>query len=350
MDAIINRLVASIQERELVIFCGAGVSLSAPSSVPGAAALTLECIAQYNQRALLPALPAHATTNLETLTEYLFAQGHQRLFVRNLVPWRSFMRVPNSQHIAIADFLSAGAIEFGVTTNFDVLIEKSAMDLGEDRFDPSTTADQANIAREHRPFLKLHGCATEPDYTLWCHTQLEGPVPVSDANKVVRGRIDSLQVWLRANLREKTVLFVGFWTDWSYLGSVLAESVNAVHIPLVVLVDPQPDADLEAKAPQLWAWAKSNTEFVPIKVEGEIFLPRLRKAFSVNFLERILRNAADSFTSMRPGKPIPSTAFDAVDVAGPTHSGATPAACLHSASRAKLAQTTAWTPSVEPIY
>lgn len=55
---------------------------------------------------------------------------------------------------------------------------------------------------------------------------------------MIRTRLASLTAWLTANLREKTVLFVGFWTDWAYLGAVLAKSVHAVHIPLIVLASP----------------------------------------------------------------------------------------------------------------
>jgi hypothetical protein len=119
---------------------------------------------------------------------------------------------------------------------------------------------------------------------------------------------------MTANLPEKTVLFVGFWTDWSYLGSVLAESVNSVHIPLVVLIDPQSGANLAAKAPELWHWATSNAEFVHIPIGGEIFLPRLRKAFSENLLTRVLREAAGGFGATKPGAPMPPVNFDGLTV------------------------------------
>ena len=313
MDATINRLVVSIQQRQLVVFCGAGISMEPPSSVPTAAGLTAQCIAEYNTRGL-PALPASATGSLESLTEHLFAVGLQSLFVRDLVPWRTFGRNPNGQHDAIADLLTAGAADFGVTTNFDELIEASAKDLGADRFDSAVDGNQANVAREHRPFVKLHGCVRDPNHTLWCRAQLSSPPPVSPANQQIRERLDSLKVWLAANLPEKTVLFVGFWTDWSYLGRVLAESVNSVHIPLVVLVDPQPDANLADKAPELWHWARSNTEFVHIQIGGEVFLPRLRRAFSENLLTRVLREAVGGFGATRPGVPVPPVDFSGATV------------------------------------
>jgi hypothetical protein len=150
MDATINRLVVSIQQRQLVVFCGAGISMEPPSSVPTAAGLAAQCIAEYNTRGL-PVLPAGATASLESLTEHLFAAGLQSFFVRDLVAWRSFGRNPNGQHDAITDLLTAGAADFDVTTNFDELIEASAKDLGADRFDSAIDENQANVPREHHP-------------------------------------------------------------------------------------------------------------------------------------------------------------------------------------------------------
>jgi hypothetical protein len=309
MDEIIERLVVSIQQRQLVVFCGAGISMSLPSSVPSAALLTGQCVAAYNLRGLNP-LPATATKSLEPLTEYLFANGLQPLFVRDLVPWRPFHRSPNVQHDTVADFLTCGAATYGVTTNFDQLVELSAGELGEDHFAAALDSQKANIATPHRPYLKLHGCACEPDSTLWCHSQLSPPAPVSPANQLIRDRLSSLRVWLEANLPEKTVLFVGFWTDWSYLGQVLADSVKSVHIPLVVLVDPQEEADLAMKAPELWNWSHENTEFKHVPVPGEVFLPKLREAFSKNLLGRVLREAAQGFGADRPGNVLPPVTFE----------------------------------------
>jgi hypothetical protein len=193
-----------------------------------------------------------------------------------------------------------------------VLIEAGAMELGADSFTPALDANQANIPHKHSPFVKLHGCASDQDHTLWCRSQLDGGQPVSDANQTIRDRLESLKIWLGANLREKTVLFVGFWTDWSYLGSVLAESVDSVHIPLVVLVDPLTDAELTAKAPELWAWANASTQFIHLAATAEVFLPRLREGFSRNLLTRVLRESADGFRATKPGAPIPAADFAAL--------------------------------------
>ena len=314
MDAaLLSRLIGSIQQGRLVVFCGAGLSMAKPSRVPSAATLADECAQKYNMRAL-PALPAGATANLETLTEHLFGNGYQALFVRDLVVWRPFTRHPNTGHEAVADFLTAGAVNFGVTTNFDELVELSAMQLGADRFHAVFDSDGANVNHGHRTFLKLHGSVRDVDHTLWCRSQLDGPPPVSPANTLLRTRLASAQRWVRASLPEKDLIFVGFWSDWSYLIQVLADSLAAAHAPLVVLVDPETDAFLSHKAPQLWSWANEAAEFRHVRETGEHFLEQLRIGFSQNLLSRVLLSAAAGFQSQKPGVAVPAVSFDGLSM------------------------------------
>jgi hypothetical protein len=314
MDVVLlDRLVASIQQRRLVFVCGAGLSMGAPSKVPSAALLTQQIIDEYTLRAL-PPLPAAARLNLETLSEYLFGNGNQSLFVRDLVRWRPFRRHPNVGHRAVADFLTSQAVQFGVTTNFDELVELAAMDLGEDSFVPSLNSNDANVDHGHRTYLKIHGCVRDPDHTLWCRSQLDGAPPVSPANQELRARLTSSRGWLGANLPEKDMVFLGFWSDWYYLNDLFAGYFQAVHGSLVVLVDPQSDAELSAKAPALWAWANASTEFRHLPEKGDDFLSELRTRFSKNLLERVLLSATTGFGQMKPGAALPPTAFDGVSV------------------------------------
>jgi NAD-dependent SIR2 family protein deacetylase len=312
MDAgLFAQLVASIQQGKLVIFCGAGLSMGLPSTVPSAGVLTGQIIADYNLRGL-PALPPAATVNLETLSEHLFANGYQTLFVRDLVRWRPFKRDPNAGHQAVADFLTSSAVRFAVTTNFDELVEVAATELGENAFNYAVDSNSANINHGHNTYLKIHGCVRDPDHTLWCHGQLNRPAPVSTANQTIRDRIASSTGWLQANLPEKDIIFVGFWSDWIYLNDVFANYFHAVHGSMVVLVDPQPAAALEAKAPALWAWAQANGNFHHVPEYGNDFLNELRAGFSKNVLERVLLSAVPGFNIARAGVPVPPTDFNGV--------------------------------------
>jgi hypothetical protein len=314
MDAaLLIRLVSSIQQRKLVIFCGAGLSLGSPSKVPSAATLTQQIIREYNLRAF-PPLPDSARANLETLSEYLFGAGHQSLFVRTLVDWRPFRRDPNAGHQAVADFLTSSAVQYAVTTNYDDLVEVAAFNLGESSLQPSVDSATANIGRDHNPYLKIHGCVRDPDHTLWCHSQLNAPPPVSAANQKLRDRIASASGWLQSNLLEKDLIFIGFWSDWTYLNETFANYFNSVHGSMVILVDPQDDAALMGKAPALWTWASANANFHHVPETGNEFLEELRSGFSKNLLERVLRAAATGFNAMRPGVPIPATDFNGMSL------------------------------------
>lgn len=163
-QATLDRLIVSIRERRLVAFCGAGLSMSKPSSVPSAQILTEQVVQEYRDRAL-PALPVEATSNLETLSEYFWGHGLEQLFVDELVRWRPFRRLPNEGHRTIADLLTSEALQFCVTTNFDELVEVSATDLGEDSFDASYDLDSATQPRPHRAYVKLHGCVRDREHT-----------------------------------------------------------------------------------------------------------------------------------------------------------------------------------------
>ena len=110
------------------------------------------------------------------------------------------------------------------------------------------------------------------------------------------------------------MVFLGFWSDWDYLNDLFASYFQAVHGSLVVLVDPQSDGELSAKAPALWAWASASTEFRHLPEKGDDFLSELRTRFSKNLLERVLLSATTGFGQMKPGEALPPTAFHGVSV------------------------------------
>jgi hypothetical protein len=308
-EEAIEKLLAAIIQQQLVVFCGAGISMAPPSCLPAAAKLTEQCVAAYNLLGL-PVIPLAFRTDLETLTGYLFARGHQDLFVKRIVNWGPFRRNPNASHRAIADLLSTSALRFGLTTNFDDLVEQSAQELGEENFLPAFDSADANIQNAHAPFIKLHGSVTDRDRTLWCRSQIATPGEVSPANQEIRDRILSITGYLGANLAEKSLLFVGFWTDWSYLNEVLEQAVKAYHLALVVLVDPSPEEVLKSKAPKLWQWAEKSTKFIHVPLRAEKFLPAFRDAFSKNLLTRILKEAEPGFIAQTQLKEIPPIDFE----------------------------------------
>ncbi|HWZ45661.1 MAG TPA: hypothetical protein VNW97_19455 [Candidatus Saccharimonadales bacterium] len=131
-DVLKARLVESLLSNRLVIFTGAGLSMTPPSAVPSAADLTQRCVQAYVQESLPLPIPAEALDNLEKLTEFLFANGFQKDFIRRFMDWRPFRSNPNRAHLAVADFLTCGAAHSSITANYDNLVEKRGWEICEE--------------------------------------------------------------------------------------------------------------------------------------------------------------------------------------------------------------------------
>lgn len=61
-------------------------------------------------------------------------------------------------------------------------------------------------------------------------------------------RIDKSKVWMAANLRQKDLLIVGFWSDWEYLNAVISSALGNVQPLSVTVVDLSPADVLQQKA------------------------------------------------------------------------------------------------------
>jgi len=300
---LITKLLASIAADNLVAFCGAGLSMASPSSVPSARTVAAETSEQYKLQTGV-ALPANAPTDLEVLSSFALARGDLRkLILQKLIRWQPFIRNPNDGHFALADFLGAQIIEFGISTNFDTLIELAAENLGEPLFEAALDGIEAGKALSHHPLLKIHGCCRrDKDQTLWCRQQLD--------ETTIKNRVSASKTWLQGQLKSKDLLFVGFWSDWDYLNHVIEDCIGATEPSLVVLVDPMDAAGLATKAPNLWAWANSGKfQFHHARASGAEFLDELRKEFSIKFLEQLLAQSSKTFTALT-GKAVPAITFD----------------------------------------
>jgi hypothetical protein len=214
------------------------------------------------------------------------------LFLNRLVEWRMFHKDPNKAHLAIADFLWCRAINWAITTNVDELVELASRELG-DLIRQSLDGVEMNVVWPHASFLKLHGCAVrDRDNTLWCHRQLTATPP-----DTLVTRIENSTAWLRANLPGRDLVFVGFWSDWAYLNTVLVDAIKTTKPPLVILVDPASLENLKTKAPSLWAWAGAQN-FVHVPGSGADFLDELRALFCRSFLNRLLGDSVSTYKIM----------------------------------------------------
>jgi hypothetical protein len=143
--------------------------------------------------------------------------------------------------------------------------------------------DQATaIAGKHSPLLKFHGCAVlDRPFTIWARSQLADPR--------VADRIERTKTWMAANLRQKDLLVVGFWTDWDYLNSLLDEALAGMDPLSVTVIDRSSPNILEQKAPRLWEIAHAaNVTFEHVQESGATALDELRAAFSTNYMRQVL--------------------------------------------------------------
>jgi len=178
-----TKLLASMHAGRLVVVCGAGLSMAAPSSLPAAWRVAE---ASFDKYALEtdPACDPAMRHDLEALAQH-FVGLHtlQSVFIESLVPWQMFVKPPNAGHAAVADFLVTRAATAALSANYDTLIEQSAVANGFD-FQNSLDGDEATTrSRTQSPLLKFHGCATRDRLaTVWAPSQLGEPLLISTEN------------------------------------------------------------------------------------------------------------------------------------------------------------------------
>lgn len=299
--AVANRLLESIAAEQLFILCGAGLSMAPPSSLPSAALVARTCRERY-QSELGSELDPALGDDLESIAHHFLAGGtFDALFIGKLVPWGPFKNAPpNVGHEALADFLACRAIVAVVSTNFDMLCEGAAQQLGEPDFRAIVDVADIPMPAEHGALLKVHGCAIRSrTETIWCREQLQ--------QSPTRERMERFAAWLADKLCGKDLLVIGFWSDWAYLTELFAANLASVGPRSVYVVNPDSDEELQQKAPQLWAWANGpGIQFLHIRSSGEAFLDELRRIWSGRFVTRLMeaaRPAYETFFGPPPNQP-----------------------------------------------
>lgn len=292
-EAIATRLLESIAAEQMFILCGAGLSMAHPSSLPSATSVARTCRERYRSE-LGSELDPSLGDDLESIARYFHSRGtFDGLFLGKLVPWAPFRNsLPNVGHEAVADFLACKAVVAVVTTNFDMLCEGAAEQLGEPDFRAIVDAADIPIPTEHGWLLKVHGCALRSrSETIWCSEQLE--------QSPTRERMQRFAAWLAGQLSGRDLLVIGFWSDWAYLTELFAANLASVGPRSVYVINPHSDEQLRQKAPQLWAWANGpSVQFNHVRTSGEIFLDELRRIWSARFVARLMDAARPTYESL----------------------------------------------------
>jgi hypothetical protein len=263
------------------MFAGAGLSIPPPSSLPSAWDLA-QSLASRHKSVTGNTLPLPLWGDIEALACHFYGAASMSHVLDHLIDWAPFRGTPNDGHLAIADFLSCGAIKSAITTNVDVLIEAAAATLGDTDFYAFLNGHEANTHRAHMPLLKVHGCCERNrTQTLWCPAQL--------SESYWREVISTSSQWLGGHLLNSDLVFIGFWSDWQYLNRVLSDCLSTTTPTNVYLVDPSDIGALAAKAPELYNWASGpGVTFQHVKMSGTDFLMELRVRFSQNIISRIV--------------------------------------------------------------
>jgi hypothetical protein len=269
--ALITRLVGAIETDSLMFLCGAGLSVAPPSDLPLATTVSRICYDTWRHTEVLdPALRDH----VDQLAGHFHARGDfDRVFIR-LVPWNDFVGPPNNGHAAIADLLITRGAHGALSANVDPLIERWTEERRVAMQGALTGQEAVEFSVNTSPLIKFHGCMRrDPATTLWTQGQLADPI--------VRGRVETCSQWMNLHLPGKHLVVVGFWTDWGYLNDVLARAFATDSASSVTVIGPSPGADLQAKAPDLWA--KLNTlsrVFEHVRASAADALEDLRTAYS----------------------------------------------------------------------
>src|SRR5260221_2976755 len=119
---------------------------------------------------------------------------------------------------------------------------------------------------------------------------------------------------MRLFLPGKDLLIVGFWTDWGYLNRVLAEALNTIAFGSVTVVDPDTSANLQNKAPELWATLSPGPHFKHFDKSGADALEEFRVEYSKVWLKRFLALAEPLLTGEGKACPERGLALDCEDL------------------------------------
>lgn len=272
-----SRIAVAVETDSLMLLCGAGLSMAAPSALPSAAKLARICFDKWRS-AIDPTLDVALRDDLGSLASHLYQHGRFADFLRT-VPWAELGGQWNAGHAAIADLLTCRAAFGALSANFDFLIEQWA-EQHRGELQAATTGQEAqNFAVKTAPLLKFHGCARKKETTLWTEDQLH------DAE--TSARIAGCKDWIRLSLPDKHVVVVGFWTDWKYLNGVIEAALTAATARSVTVVDLLDSTALETKAPALWNVLSSlSGDFVHLQASGAEVLDAIRAHFSNGWLKR----------------------------------------------------------------
>ena len=211
---LLTQMYSSMDDNPLVIYAGAGCSMSAPACSPAWWRLVGDLIEATFLAAPEKHRPAEYSNRditrqpEEVMESYYFVLGERLLTLFRLLEEGQ----PNSTHMAVAKLAKVGKVKAIFTTNFDVFFERALKAEGVDYETVVTQAEfEAYQAREACgeaavAVLKIHGTIDRPDTI----------VAVANHYKAGKGFSASKATVLAGLLKTCPMLFVGY-SGWDFL-------------------------------------------------------------------------------------------------------------------------------------
>jgi hypothetical protein len=283
----------------LALLCGAGLSMSPPSSLPSAVALAAKAKEYYDS--IHGSTRAPLSSDIGEQAEFFFQRGElATVFLRTLVDSHAFAGRPNSGHLAVADLMLSGAVQVTVSTNVDTMIETAGQMLFGQIGVGIERNTVAALPVDLAPLLKVHGCWTiDRANTVWAKGQL--------TSEPVLSRIAGSEEWLSVKLLDRDLIIVGYFTDWDYLNGVLEATLGAVTPARVIIVNPDATDKLQEKAPALFSLGgRAKISFLHVRAFGDVFLDSLRRRFSESFVRQAISAGAPAYAELAGTPPDPA--------------------------------------------
>lgn len=250
---------------KLVIYVGAGISLSAPTNLP-----TGRDLARGIHTRLRDAFPDLESVNPDDLLAVADAvaalPGGEEALRQTAAHTANFKTAkPGYAHRILAHLMLEGAIDV-LTTNWDTCIERAA---GDESL-PTVTNDRA-LAHVTPPWvLKVHGCASEPDSLLVTSRHLTNP-----------------PTWVReqthARLGSAVVVFVGIGDVAGYVRQRIEEAIREVGAVENIRVV-APGIETNWNDSQWKTVAPCLQQNHKVSATADLFLEQLAAAYVINRL------------------------------------------------------------------
>lgn len=267
----------ALSANKLVIYVGAGISLSQPTNLPTGPRLSVTIHMQL--KGLFANLATVPPDDLVAVADAVAAlPGGEEALLQTSATSADFKTAkPGYAHKVLAHLILEGAIDV-VTTNWDNCIERGA---GEERL-PTVTNDR-ELAEVTPPWvLKVHGCASRPNSLLVTSTHLATPPTW-------------VQEQTHALLGSAVVVFVGIGDVAGYVKRRIEEAIDEVGTVENIRVV-APDIVKNWDGSQWKSVAPDLPDDHKITATADLFMEQLASAYIVGRLSEHSRTLSSDLS------------------------------------------------------